>query len=368
MPTRTGLAPSTRTLLSLAAAIVVLAGVHEARGVLAPLFLAAVLVIIAHPVRKPLVRRGWPGWLATSVVVAIVYAILAALAAMLTFAGVKFGELVQQYLSDLQSTANDVVARLNDLGLQTSGSDAVTQWLEPSKLLSLATSISGTLVGIASTLFVICAYAIFMAADGARYEQARDLFGDTRGPIIDRTEAFNGGVRRYFVVSATFGGIVAIIDGLALWALGVPAPAVWAILAFVTNFIPNIGFVLGLIPPAVLALVVGGWPLMLVVIGVYCVVNVVLQVLVQPKFVADAVNISLTLSFVSVLFWTFIIGPLGAILAIPLTLLLRAFVLEGDPDTRWLRWLSGDTEAAPRPAVPAAKDADDDEADAPQPA
>ncbi len=124
---------------------------------------------------------------------------------------------------------------------------------------------------------------------------------------------------------------------------------VWAILSFVTNFVPNIGFVLGLIPPAVLALVVGGWPLMLAVIALYCVANVVLQVLVQPKFVSDAVDLSLTLSFFSVIFWTFIIGPLGAILSIPLTLLVRALVLDGDPGTRWLRWFSGQRSAAREP-------------------
>ena len=167
---------------------------------------------------------------------------------------------------------------------------------------------------------------------------------------MHRFHVYNWGVRRYYVVNATFGAIVAVIDGLALWAIGVPAPAVWAILAFVTNFVPNIGFVLGLIPPAVLALVVGGWPLMLAVIAIYSVVNVVLQVLVQPKFVSDAVSLSLTLSFFSVIFWTFIIGPLGAILSIPLTLLVRALILEGDPDARWLRWLSGDRDAAPAAA------------------
>ena len=97
---------------------------------------------------------------------------------------------------------------------------------------------------------------------------------------------------------------------------------------------------------AVLALVVGGWPLMLAVVAIYCVVNVTLQVLVQPKFVSDAVSLSLTLSFFSVIFWTFIIGPLGAIVSIPLTLLVRALVLEGDPGARWLRWLSGDVVTA----------------------
>jgi predicted PurR-regulated permease PerM len=152
---------------------------------------------------------------------------------------------------------------------------------------------------------------------------------------------------------------VAIVDGFALWMLGVPAPMVWAILAFVTNFIPNIGFVLGLVPPVIMAFVVGGWQLALAVIAVYCVVNVVLQVLVQPKFVADAVNLSLTLSFVSVVFWTFVIGPLGAILAIPLTLLVRALVLEPDPGSGWLRWLSGDrTEVTAADAESATEAAD----------
>ena len=209
-----------------------------------------------------------------------------------------------------------------------------------------AASLGGTVLGVLTAFFFVLAYVIFMAADGARYARAEQAFGAGVAADVHRFVTFNSGVRRYYVVNATFGAVVAIIDGLALWALGVPAPAVWAILAFVTNFIPNIGFVIGLIPPALLALVVGGWPLMLAVVAIYCVVNVTLQVLVQPKFVSDAVNLSLTLSFFSVIFWTFIIGPLGAILSIPLTLLVRALVLEGDPDKRWLRWLSGDTAVA----------------------
>ena len=91
--------------------------------------------------------------------------------------------------------------------------------------------------------------------------------------------------------------------------------------------------------------------MMLAVVAIYCVVNVTLQVLVQPKFVSDAVSLSLTLSFFSVIFWTFIIGPLGAILSIPLTLLVRTLVLEPDPGTRWLRWLSGDKATPRRTAV-----------------
>lgn len=193
-----------------------------------------------------------------------------------------------------------------------------------------------------AALFFIFAYAIFMAADAARFAHVAREFGPSAAPRVRKISAFNSSVRRYYVVNAGFGLLVAVVDGVALALLGVPAPLVWAILSFVTNFVPNIGFVLGLVPPMILALVVGGLPLMLSVLAVYIVANVLLQVLIQPKFVSDAVSLSLTLSFASVLFWTFIIGPLGAILAIPLTLLVRTLILKRDPSMKWLRWLSGD--------------------------
>ncbi|OCI33156.1 AI-2E family transporter [Oerskovia enterophila] len=353
-----GLAPSTRTLISLAAGVVVLAGVYFARGLFGPLALAAVVVIIVQPVRGPLERRGWPRWAATTGMIVVAYLILGALAALLAFAGVQFANLVGQYLDDLAKTVNQITSWLESFGVEGQVADAVSSWLDPSTIAGLAATVGGTAMTVLTAFFFVLAYVIFMAADSGRYQDAHARFGVTRPATLARITSYNSGVRRYFVVNATFGAVVAVIDGLALWWMGVPAPAVWAILAFVTNFIPNIGFVLGVVPPTVMALVVGGWPLALGVVAVYCVVNVVLQVLVQPKFVADAVNLSLTLSFFSVVFWTLVIGPLGAILAIPLTLLTRALVIEGDPDAGWLRYLSGDTSGAPPAAGPAPAKAD----------
>ena len=277
--------------------------------------------------------------------------------ALLTFAGVEFARLVVDYKDELQQAAQNFVALLQSFGVASEAADAGASVIQPEKLIGFATSLGGTVLSVLTAFFFVLGYVIFMAVDGARYTQAEASFGRGIRPTVLRFQVYNSGVRRYYVVNATFGAIVAVIDGLALWALGVPAPAVWAILAFVTNFVPNIGFVLGLIPPAVLALVVGGPPLMLAVIAIYCVVNVTLQVLVQPKFVSDAVNLSLTLSFFAVIFWTFIIGPVGAILSIPLTLLVRALILESDPGATWLRWLSGDRDVAPlHPGAPADPD------------
>ena len=340
------LSPALRILLALATTVIALAGLYFARELIGPLVLAAVLVMICEPVRRPLLRWHWPRWLASTAVIVVAYLVLAALAALLFWAGLEFVRLVRDFTDELRATADSVTGWLSSVGLDRQVADAVASVLQPDKVTALATSLGGTVLAVATALFFTVAYVIFMAADVSRYGRAEVTFGASARPAMQRFSEYSRSVRKYFVVNASFGAIVAVIDGLALWAIGVPAPVVWAILAFVTNFVPNIGFVLGVIPPAVLALVVGGWPLMLVVLGIYIVVNVVLQVLVQPKFVSDAVDLSLTLSFFSVVFWTFLIGPLGAILSIPLTLLVRALVLDGDPGTRWLRWLSGATVTA----------------------
>jgi predicted PurR-regulated permease PerM len=336
-------------LVALAAGTVALVGLSLARDLFGPLALAIVIVIICEPLRLPFQRRGWPAWAGTTAVIAAAFVVLIAMAGLLWLAGTQFARLIGDLVVDghLERTIRDLVSWLQALGLDEQASDAAASVLDPAALLGVVGSLGGTVVGVASALFLVCASVIFLAVDVARYRKGPALFGAGRAEVFARIGRLNSGIRRYYVVNAVFGAIVAVIDGLALWWLGVPAPVVWAILAFVTNFVPNIGFVLGLVPPAVLALVVGGWPLLLAVIAVYCVVNVVLQVLVQPKFVSDAVDLTLTLSFFSVVFWTFVIGPLGAILSIPLTLFVRALVLEGDPDSTWLRWLSGDRTAAP---------------------
>ena len=133
-----------------------------------------------------------------------------------------------------------------------------------------------------------------------------------------------------------FGLIVAVIDADFLWLVGVPLPLLWGLLAFITNYIPNVGFIIGLVPPAILALLEGGPRLMAIVIVAYSVINFIIQSIIQPKFVSDAVNLSLTLTFLSLVFWAFVIGPLGAVLAIPLTLLAKALLLDVDPSTRWI--------------------------------
>jgi predicted PurR-regulated permease PerM len=149
-----------------------------------------------------------------------------------------------------------------------------------------------------------------------------------------------------------------------LQIMGVPGAFVWAVLAFVTNFIPNIGFIIGVIPPALIALLEGGPVLMVAVIVAYSVVNFVIQSLIQPRVVGDQVGLTPMLTFLSLVFWTWVVGPLGALLAVPLTLLTKALLVESDPRTRWALPLITGT---PEPGDKSETDTPE-EGDAPEPA
>ena len=147
-----------------------------------------------------------------------------------------------------------------------------------------------------------------------------------------------------------FGLIVAAIDTVVLWIVGVPGALLWGLLAFITNYIPNVGFVLGLIPPAVLGLLEGGPSMFFVVIVAYSVINFVIQSIIQPKLVGDAVGMSASVTFLSLVIWAWILGPLGAVLAIPLSLLTKAVFIDVDAQTQWVSALVGDKRQQLQPS------------------
>jgi hypothetical protein len=146
-------------------------------------------------------------------------------------------------------------------------------------------------------------------------------------------------VRKYWVTSTVFGLIVSTLTWAGLAAYGVPLAIVWAVLAFVTNYIPNIGFVIGLVPAAVMGLLAKGPWGALYVIALYAVLNFVIQGVIQPKVAGEAVGVTSTVSFLSLLVWAVVLGPLGALLALPATLFVKALVVDADPQARWLNAL-----------------------------
>jgi AI-2 transport protein TqsA len=334
--------PASKVLITVAAVVVTIVGLSLGRGVIGPFAVAAVLVIVAHPIRASLRARKVPAILATAAVIAVAYLILLVIGVLLVVAASQFASLIPMYADQLQAAEQQLTESLQSLGISQQAATQVGSVISPGQLLTLAGAISSAVLGAATASFFVLAYILFMAADAAMYAPMAERFAATKATAIRVITHYAASVRRYLVVNTIFGGIVAFLDGIVLWILGLPVPLLWAILAFITNYIPNIGFVIALIPPTVLAWLIGGWGPAVVVVATYCIINFTLQQLVQPKFVSDAVRLSLTLTFFSVVLWTVVLGPVGALLAIPASLLVRALLLEVDPDAYWARWITGD--------------------------
>ncbi|APE34141.1 AI-2E family transporter [Nocardia mangyaensis] len=328
-------------LLAVAAGVVAIAGMKSFSAVIGPTFLALMLTVAVQPLQGWAQQRGWPTWLGMLAALTTVLLILLSLVGALALSAYQLASQLPEYTDKLDELLGYVRNWLGGLGVSSDQIQKALHNIDMGKVVGLIDGLLGGVVGIFSNLFFVVALLLFMAVDGMSIRQRMAVVAQERPAIAHALADFARGTRKYLVVSTVFGAIVAVLDGGALWLMGVPLPLLWALLSFITNYIPNVGFIIGVIPPALLALLDSGPVLMVWVIIVYSVINFVIQSIIQPKFVGDAVGLSVTLTFLSLVFWSWVIGALGAILAVPLTLLVKALLLDIDPSTRWADVLIG---------------------------
>ena len=339
-------------ILGLAALVVTVAGIQVAASIVGPIFLALMLTVAVHPLPEWLHRKGLPTWLATIAAILVVNSIILVLVLSLALSVAQLATLLPEYADDFTALIDDAQSFLNSNGVNSTDSQTLLSQVDYGKVFGFVEAILQSMLGVFSNLLFVLALLLFMAVDGSSYGARMRIVTQMRPDIATALTSFSAGTRTYLIVSTVFGLIVAVIDTGALWALGIPLPILWGLLSFITNYIPNVGFILGLVPPALLALLQGGPGLMLTVIVVYSVINVIIQSVIQPKFVGDAVGLSVTFTFLSLVFWAWILGPLGAILAIPLSLMAKALLIDIDPSTRWVNTILSSAPAPPAP-VPA---------------
>ncbi len=330
-----------------AALTIVLGGVHAVSDLIGPVFLGLVLTVTVHPIRRRLERTRLPEWAVSLVMLLSAYLIIVLMTVALIVSVAQLAALLPQYTADITATIDDVVSNLERFGVDQEQIDKVVSAVDPARLVDLVGSLLVGTLGALTDVFFLLTVLLFMAFDTNGARDNLRVLGSRFGGLVAALGHFANGTRTYMAVAATFGLIVAVIDGAALYLIGVPGAFVWAVLAFVTNFIPNIGFVIGLVPPAVIALLEDGPRLMIAVIAIYCVINFVIQSIIQPRVVGESVGLSPTLTFLSLVFWAWLLGPVGALLAVPLSLLLKALLVEADPRLSWaLPLISGRPEAS----------------------
>jgi AI-2 transport protein TqsA len=333
-------------LLELAAAVVVAGGIRAAAWLVAPVFLALVIVITVHPVHARLRARGLPSWAATTLLVLAVYGVLVVLAGVVVVSVARLATLLPSYAAEVNALLGSVTAELARFGVGAEQLREIVGTLNYGRLVGI---VSGLLLGITSllgNLVFLLSLLLFLSIEASGAGTRLALLARDRAPIAAAFTGFTRATRRYMGVNTVFGLLTGLIDAVVLALMGVPLAVLWGLLVFITNYIPYIGFWIALVPPVLLALLTGGWGLAIGVFVLFTVVNFVLTSVIQPKYVGDAVGISVSLTLVALVFWGWLLGTVGAVLAVPLTLFAKALLVDVDPQVRWANAIIGSTRTA----------------------
>jgi len=340
-------------LLSLAAALVAALGMREFSAILGPVFMALVLSIAVHPVRRFADRHRWPSWLGMILSLVAVYMIVAGLFAILVIAGIQFATLLQDYGPQFQAFVQQAAQVLESVGISQQKLQDMAKDISPSRLVSVAGSVLGGLAGVLSNVFFLIVLLFFTVADAGDFASKLQRITPRGQRLAEAFGQFAHGSRQYLAVATIFGAVVAFCDVIALWILDIRYAWLWGLLAFITNYIPNIGFVIGLVPPTIIALLDQDVLTAIIVIVVYSVLNFVIQTIIQPRVVGTTVGLSATLSFLSLILWATILGAAGAFLAIPLSLFVKSLLVDVDPEHDWVQpLLSSGNGKAKKPKSP----------------
>jgi AI-2 transport protein TqsA len=344
------------TLLSIAAALLVLAGVHLAASVVVPVILAVGLAIAFQPIGAWVKSRGLPPIVTALITVAAVTSVVAALAFALVAA---FGDLAEA-LPHYQRLA-------------TSWRDHAAHWLASHQLPALAASLRkaepgaylGSLVAdgatvlgqVAQTLAVVVLVTVFIQLEASSFPaRLRAVLGSVRRSreSIERTLAALSEIQRYMLVKIIASLVRAALVAALAWSIGLGQVLLWAVLAFALNFVPVLGPIAASAPAVAAALLTLG-PAAALGFGLgLLVIGVVLGSLVEPRIMGRLVGLSPLVVVLAITLWGFVLGPIGALLAVPLTMVVKLLLSE---DTRY-SWLARMLDYRPFPSVALLRRAD----------
>ncbi len=299
--------------------IIIAAGMKAAAPVVNVILLALLLAMSMMPVILWLMKRGVPKAVSLLITIFLLIFVTGLIASILSAAAFGIAEKIPQYEQQLLILKTDVIQFLLKIGIDVS-SILSHQLYNPENLMGIATDFISGIISTFSNFTIVFLLIIFLLIDtaGLRYKIHKGEKTLSKG-FLKITELADE-IRKYVSISAFTGLLTAIGNLILLLILGVDFPFLWAFLSLLFSFIPNIGFVLSVIPPAFLALAESGITEAIIIVIGFVIINAIVENIIKPKFMGEELNLSLFVIFVSLIVWTWILGAMGAILAIPLTI------------------------------------------------
>ena len=329
-----------RGLVAAAALVIVIAGLRSARPVVVPMLVAAFVAFACLPAVNKL--RSWrvPKVLAVVTIMMGVVAVVSAIAAFVGSSLTSFVQTLPVYQARLGVQVADLLAWFADRGFEVPDSAQLQDTIDPSAALGLvATLLNGVGDTLANGLLILLT-VVFILLEASSFRVKAQRAFHREGSSFPQIAAFASGMKQYLVIKTLVSLVTGTLVAVWLTILGVDFPLLWGLLAFLLNYIPNIGSILAAIPASLLALVqISLGAALLVVLG-FLVINLVMGNVIEPRWTGHGVGLSPLVVFFSLIFWGWVLGPMGLILSVPLSVTVK-IALESSEETRWLAVLLG---------------------------
>ncbi len=322
-----------RILVSIVCVCVLLGFVHIAAPIVIPLLLALALATAFQPIAHRISRRGLPPVVAAVVSILLVLVVVAAAGAIVYIAATDLAAGLPEYAKRLQAFQAQLAGWLDDRSMSSAAASVRAFDIEGPLASGAQTLVLG-LGGYLQTLFFVLVITAFIQLEARHYR--RKLIKTFEGPAPVRS-IMTGlhEVQRYMLVKVALSAANGIFLGLWCWAWGVDSPLMWGVLAFALNFIPVIGSIIAAAPPIGIALLTAGVGNAIGVSVGYILVNLVVDNILEPRVMGKAVDLSPLIVLLAMFIWGFVLGPVGALLSVPITVAVRIY-LDNHPETRWI--------------------------------
>lgn len=339
------ISPITRALAGIALVGFYLILVHLAAPVLVPILFAFFLVALALPVFQWLQRRGLKRGLALFLLVALllVSGLGLLFLALISVESLQSG--MEAYSSELSTKMAELSAALASSGVDLS---SVSEQLAALSAAVLAGFLSA-LVTIITTGMTSMVIVAFFLLESERFLNIIRTGVIKDRPMLSQLPAVGQTAVAYFSIRARLNLITGVGVTLICLLLGVDYPLLWGVVAFFLSFVPYIGLVIAMIPPTLLALAEFGWVQALIVVIGVTLINLLIENVLEPGYTGKRLSLSPTIVFLSVFFWSWLLGPVGALLSMPITVLLL-LVFKNSESTLWLAKIIGKEDALPEEA------------------
>ncbi len=333
--------------LTIAGAIVVLAGMHAAQSIIGPILIALIITIAWSPGSEYLRKKGWHPSVAALMGIVLGVVVIALFVALVWSSLLQLQDNLPGYQPRIAALQAMARRKLADMPFDTSRVFS-GEVFSPGAIVGYALQVVQQFTKTVGNVFLLVLLMAFMMLEAVRYPQKLEDALSASPEAVERFAAFGDSIRSYVVLNAIFGLIAAVLDTILLLSLGVDFAILWGVLSFLLSFLPNIGFIIALTPPTLLALIQFGFGRAAAVLAGYIVINTLMDNIVKPRFVGSRLDLAALTVVLSLLFWGWLLGAMGALAAVPLSIGTR-FLFESFNESRWLAHLMSD--AGPKPVV-----------------